>query len=89
MNYTCTAQKLNFQESGSVRLSICKVALGSHLQCGKLVLYALPPRLLVDNTQARILMDCGGGYPVSAPEVGGNMTLVAVDFGRYAQISEV
>ncbi len=40
---------------------------------------ALPARLLVDDTHAFILTDCEGGNPVSAPAVGGNVPLVAVD----------
>ncbi len=43
---------------------------------------ALPARLLVDDTHAYILTDCEGGNPVSAPGVGGNVGLVAVDLGR-------
>ena len=42
---------------------------------------ALPARLLMDDTQAYILMVCEGGNPVSAPRVGGNVLLVAVDLG--------
>ncbi len=48
---------------------------------GKIVHSALPARLLVDNTHAYILTDCEGGYPVSAPGVGGNVPLVTVDLG--------
>ena len=46
---------------------------------------ALPDRPLVDNTLAYILTDSEGANPVSAPGVyvGGNMPLVAVDFGRF------
>ena len=33
---------------------------------------ASPARLLVDDTHAYILTDCGGGNPVSAPGVGGS-----------------
>ena len=35
--------------------------------------------LLVDDTQTYILTDCEGGNSVSAPGVGGNVPLVAVD----------
>ena len=43
---------------------------------------ALPARLLVDDTHAYILTDCEGGNPVSAPGVGGNVPLMAVDLGQ-------
>ena len=39
---------------------------------GEVVLSALPARLLIDDTQACIRMNCKGGNPVSALGVGGN-----------------
>ena len=42
---------------------LCKV--------GEVVLFAVPARLLVDDSQAYIRMDCKGGNPISAPGVGG------------------
>ncbi len=50
---------------------------------GKVVFSALPARLLVDDTHAYILTDCGGGSPVSAP---GNVPLAAVDLGRQLKL---
>ena len=43
---------------------------------------ALPARLLVEDSHAQILTYCKAGDPVSAPGVGGNMPLVAVDLVR-------
>ncbi len=45
----------------------------------KVVHFAVPARLLVDDTHAYILTDCEGGNPVSAPGVGGNMPLLTVN----------
>ena len=39
---------------------------------GEVVLFALLARLLMDDTQAYICMDCKGSNPVSAPWVVGN-----------------
>ena len=47
--------------------SLCPKA--RHLE---VVLSAPPARLLMDDTQAYIRMNCKGGNPVSAPGVGGN-----------------
>ena len=44
--------------------------------------FALPARLLVDDTHAYIHMDFEGGNPVSAPGVGSDVPLVAVALAR-------
>ncbi len=49
---------------------------------GKVVHSALPARLLVDDIHAYIFMDYEVGNSVSAPGVGGNVPLVAVDMGQ-------
>ena len=51
------------------------------LTVGKVVHSALPARLLLADTNAYmyILTHCEGGNPVSAPGVGCNVPLVAVD----------
>ena len=45
---------------------------------------APPARLLMGDAHAYLVMNltgCEGGYPASAPGVGSNVPLVAVDFG--------
>ena len=41
----------------------------------------------MDNALAYIFTDCEGGNPVSAPGVGGTVSLVTVDLGRSFKCS--